>query len=50
MLLLKCYLINIFSTKNGVCMCNISIYWKICHLHNGIKMIRSLNLINPILT
>ena len=38
------YLMNIFSVKNEVCMCNISMEWKICRLHGGIKSIRLHNL------
>ena len=30
------YLINIFSMKNEVCMCNLSMKRKICFLHDGI--------------
>ena len=30
------YLINIFSMKKEVCICNISLEGKICCLHDGI--------------
>ena len=31
------YLVIIFSMKNDVSMCNISMEWKICRLHGGMK-------------
>ena len=34
--------------KHGVSMCNISMEWKLCRLHGGIKKIRLHNLIDRI--
>ena len=39
-------LLNIFSMKNEVYMCNISMERKFCRLHDGIKWIRLHNLMN----
>ena len=39
-------LINIFCMKYEVCVCNISMQWKICCLHDGIKTVRLHHLIN----
>ena len=40
------YLINVFSMKHDVFMCNISKEQEICSLHGGIKMTRLHYLIN----
>ena len=40
------YLVIIFSMKNDVSMCNISMEQKICRLHGGIKTTILHNLIN----
>ena len=40
------YLVIIFSMKNDVSMCNISMEQKICRLHCGIKTTILHNLIN----